>query len=92
MHALTLLDALWVVAGVAFTALMVYRAHLTHYETDQLFLSDNIVEFEREEQQEVVHRVEALEPVCKGLGGALALTSALVFSVYFWKLVTNLVV
>jgi hypothetical protein len=74
MHTLTTLSVLWIIALAVFVALMVYRAHLTQHETDELFLDDAADQsFRKEEHDEIVRRVNFLQPFCQGTGGLTAL-------------------
>jgi hypothetical protein len=74
--------AVWGVLIVGFTAVMVYRAHLTQHETDQLFLSDNPDLFNEPEHDEIVRRVNFIQPIVNGFGGAAALVTMLIVGVY----------
>lgn len=73
MQATSIMFALWIIAIVAFVALMVYRGHLTQHETDELFLDDNADDsFRKQEHDEIVRRVNFIQPFCQGTGGAVA--------------------
>ncbi|MDE1154963.1 MAG: hypothetical protein PW735_04435 [Acidobacteriaceae bacterium] len=75
----TLALTLWIVSVAVFAVLMMYRAHLTNLETDELFLSNNIDHSNRkQEHDDVVRRVARLRPFCQGAGGAAALTTVIV--------------
>jgi hypothetical protein len=84
MNIVTVSLTLWALALVAYLGLMVYRAQLTHNETDQLFLmeedgpsSDHI------ELQEIIERDGRLEPVARFLGGLAVVCSVLMGCVWF---------
>jgi len=77
---------IWGVAVAAFVCLMVYRGHLSQHETDQLFLSENTPEFEREEQESVLRRVRFIQPLCNGVGGLAALLTVAVVGLYVARL------
>jgi hypothetical protein len=80
---------LWGIFVTAFIGLMVYRGHLTQHETDQLFLSDNILPSVKEENEEIIRRVNFIQPICKGVGGLAALITVLVFGVWVAQLVAK---
>jgi hypothetical protein len=82
MNTLQIVFALWIAAVAGFTAVMVYRATLTQHETDQLFLSENTNPNLEEEHNEVVRRVNFIQPFCKAFAGATAATTALLLGVY----------
>jgi len=86
MDALPLTFIAWGVVVAAFTFLMIYRAQLSRQETDQLFLSENTPEFEREEQESVLRRVKFIQPLCNGLGGAAALLTVTLVGIYVVRL------
>jgi hypothetical protein len=76
MTTLVVLAVLWGVMLAGFLALMIYRSHLTNMETDQLFLSDTSgTAAVHQEQDLIIHRVQALAPVLKTTGIALAVVS-----------------
>jgi hypothetical protein len=77
---------IWAVAVAAFVGLMVYRGHLSQHETDQLFLSENTPEFEREEHESVLRRVRFIQPLCNGVGGLAALLTVAVVGIYVARL------
>jgi hypothetical protein len=79
--------AIWGLMVTAFVALMVYRGHLTQYETDQLFLSENAPPSVHEEQDEIVRRVNFIQPICKGVGGAAAFFTVLIVGMWVAKIV-----
>jgi len=82
MNTLSITFTVWAVLTAAFVVLMVYRAHLTQHETDQLFLSDNSNHNCVEEHDDIVRRVNKIEPLCKGFGGAAALSTVSLIGVY----------
>lgn len=72
MTALVVLSVLWGVMLAGFLALMIYRSHLTNMETDQLFLSDSTgTAAVHQEQDLIIHRVQALAPFLRVVGIAL---------------------
>jgi hypothetical protein len=86
METLPVMFIAWGVVVAAFICLMIYRGHLGNHETDQLFLSENTPEFEREEQESVQRRVRFIQPVCNGLGGVAALLTVALVGIYVVRL------
>jgi len=84
MNALHVIFSIWVALIVGFVGLMVYRGHLTQHETDQLFLSENCDHRIEEEHDEIVRRVNFIQPLCKGVAGAAAITTVLLAGVYLF--------
>jgi len=82
MNALNITFTAWCILTAAFVALMVYRGHLTQYETDQLFLNENASHNEEEEHDNIVRRVNQIQPLCKGFGGAAAISTLALVGVY----------
>ena len=82
MQAFSAVTVLWAIALMAFVALMVYRGHLTQHEEQELFLDDNADGSARkQEHDQIVRRVNAVEPMCKVAGGATALLTVLLLGV-----------
>jgi hypothetical protein len=93
MQTLPIMFILWALAVAGFTALMVYRAHLTQHETDQLFLSDLDCETDcagHVEHDDIVRRVNRLRPYCQGFGGAAALITIAIVGVWVVQAIPNL--
>jgi hypothetical protein len=86
MDALPVMIGIWGIAVAAFICLMVYRGILSRQETDQLFLSENTPDFEREESETVLRRVRFIQPLCNGLGGVAALLTVAVVGIYVARL------
>ena len=82
MSTLNIVFIAWVILTAAFGALMVYRGHHTQHETDQLFLSESTSHNVVEEHDDILRRVNLIEPLCKGFGGAAALVTLLLIGVY----------
>jgi predicted membrane protein len=89
MNTLSVITILWGIFFTAFIALMVYRGHLTQHETDQLFLSENAPPSVREENEEIIRRVNFIQPICTGVGGVAALFTVLVFGVWLVQTVAK---
>lgn len=86
MTTLSVVAALWGLFVTAFVALMVYRGYLTQHETDQLFLSESATHTMQDANDDIIRRVNFIQPICKGVGGAAALFTVLVIGVWFAKL------
>jgi hypothetical protein len=67
---------------MVFVGLIIYRSQLTRHEVDEVFLNDS-VDHEREiEHDEIVRRVDQIDPFVKTAGGAAALLTLSVIGVY----------
>ena len=86
MDAMPVVLVIWTVAVAAFVGLMIYRGQLSRNETDQLFLSENTPEFEREAQESVQRRVRFIQPLCNGVGGVAALLTVTLVGIYVVRL------
>jgi hypothetical protein len=82
MTALGITFTAWAILTAGFVALMVYRGHLTQHETDQLFLSENASHNSEEEHDDIVRRVNSLQPLLKGFGGAAAISTIALIGLY----------
>jgi hypothetical protein len=89
MNTLHIVAIIWGICVTAFTGLMVYRATLTQHETDQLFLSESALPIVQEETEEIIRRVNFIQPYCAGAAGVAALMSILVFGVWVAQLVAQ---
>jgi hypothetical protein len=79
-YAYSIAISIWTVLLAAFVAVMVYRANLTQHETDQLFLNDeDTISPMHEENDEIIRKVNEIQPICTGVGGAF-LTMSLVLA------------
>ena len=76
----------WVVVVTAFVLVMVYRGHLTQHETDQLFLSGNNTSVQTE-HDDIVRRVNSIQPICQGLGALTVLLTLGIAGMYIAQLV-----
>lgn len=79
----SILLIVWAVLIVCFLALLVYRGQLSRYEDEQLFLSDEVTP-EQEMQQNIVRRLEKLDPIVKIVGGAAGLATVCAVGMYVW--------
>ena len=89
MNTLHLLAIVWGICVTAFVGLMVYRATLTQHETDQLFLSETALPMFQEENEEIIRRVNYIQPFCAGVGGVAGLATILLFGVWVAQLVAQ---
>ena len=87
MNTLHIVAIIWGICVTAFVGLMVYRGTLTQHETDQLFLSESALPIAQEENDEIIRRVNFIQPFCAGAGGVAALMSVLVFGIWVAQLV-----
>jgi hypothetical protein len=89
-YAYSVVMSIWAVLLAAFVAVMVYRGNLTQHETDQLFLNDEeTISPAHEENDEIVRKVNAIQPVCTGVGGAFFVMSLVVIGMIFVNLMAG---
>ena len=69
---------------LCFLALLAYRATVTRYEEDQLFLSDESGQHERAEQAEIIRKVGKIQPLVRIFGSVAGLMTAAIIGVYVW--------
>jgi hypothetical protein len=79
----SILLIVWAVLIVCFLALLVYRGQLSRYEDEQLFLGDEVTP-EQEMQQNLVRKLEKIDPFVKIVGGAAGLATAFAVGLYVW--------
>ena len=82
MTALGITFLVWAILTACFVAVMVYRASLTQHETDLLFLNETASHNNEDEHDDIVRRVNRLQPLCKCLGGAAAISTVAPIGVY----------
>ena len=82
MSTLAIMLSIWGVIVVAFIALMVYRGHLTQYETDQLFLNETSPSVVHQENDAIIRRVQMIQPICTGVGSLAALMTVAIIGVW----------
>lgn len=77
---------IWAVLGASFLALLVYRGQLTRYEDDRLFLNDeqSHAAEHAERHTQLVRKIHRIQPLVTVLGGAAALVTVSVVSIYVW--------
>lgn len=89
MTTLHIVAIIWGICCTAFGGLMIYRATLTQHETDQLFLSETALPIAQEENEEIIRRVNYIQPFCAGAGGVAALMTVLVFGIWVAQMVAK---
>ena len=71
----------WIAVTAVTACLLLYRASLTRYEEDQLFLNDTTMTAEHERQNLLQHRIAQIQPyVCIAGGLACAMFAFLIGS------------
>jgi cbb3-type cytochrome oxidase subunit 3 len=83
--------AMWTVWGVLvliLVALYVYRAKLTQDEDDQLILDESFDNV-KNEQAEIIAKVNKIEPLVRILKWAVALATVSVLAYYIWDIITQ---
>lgn len=89
MTTLHIVAIIWGICCTAFGGLMIYRATLTQHETDQLFLSEAALPDVQEENEDIIRRVNFIQPYCAGACGVAALSSLIFFSVWIAGLIAQ---
>jgi len=78
-----ILLTVWAVLTACFLALLVYRGQLSRYEEDQLFLNDEVLP-EQEFQNNILRKLQRVEPLVKIFGGAAAIATVCAVGIYVW--------
>lgn len=71
----------WAALGLTLLVLIMYRASITRYEEDQLFL-DDASERQHKEQDALLKKVKRIEPVIRIFGGAEGLVTLGIVAFY----------
>ena len=82
---------MWTQRGVLvliLVALYVYRAKLTQDEDDQLILDESFDNV-KNEQAEIIAKVNKIEPLVRILKWAVALATVSVLAYYIWDIITR---
>jgi len=79
--------SIWGLVVVAFIALMIYRGHLTQYETDQLFLNETTPSSFHQENDAIIRRVKMIQPICAGAGTLALLMTVAIAAVWVLQIV-----
>jgi hypothetical protein len=80
-----ILLVLWGAIVLCFLGLLAYRATVTRYEDDQLFLSEESGHHEQAQQAEIVRKVGKISPLVRIFGSAAGLMTAAIVGVYVWS-------
>ncbi len=89
MSTLHIVAIIWGISVTAFVGLMVYRGTLTQHETDQLFLSESALPDAQDENEDIIRRVNFIQPYCAGAGAIASLMTIIVFSIWVAQLVAQ---
>ncbi len=79
-----ILLTVWAVLAVVFFGLLIYRGQLTRYEDEQLFLGNSATKHSMEEHNQIINRVQRLQPIVRIVGAAASLTTAFAVGLYVW--------
>jgi hypothetical protein len=82
MDTLTIMIAVWGIVVAGFLAVTIYRTQIEQNETEQLYLAETEPSLTHKENDEIVRRVDRLQPIQRGMGGAAALATVLVIGVW----------
>lgn len=74
----------WVLLGLLFLALHVYRSTLTRYEDEKLFL-DGLDEYGEQTQNDIIRKVTRLQPLMNLIGTATAIMSLGIVGVHVYN-------
>jgi hypothetical protein len=85
IHPLMLI--VWALCLMIFVALIIYRSQLTRHEVDQMFLNENIDHTVEDEHDDIVRKVDSIDPFVKTAGGATALMTLLMVGIYVTQVV-----
>jgi hypothetical protein len=80
-----ILLATWTTLALCCLGLLLYRAHLDRYETEQLFLSEASVEKQQADKQRVAKRIARVMPAYRTIASAMVLMTAGVVGIYVWE-------
>lgn len=83
MPALSIMLIVWGVITAAFLALLAYKATLTRYEEDQLFLNDQRSN-EQDLQGSIVRSINRIQPLLVTSGILSAALGTLILGLYTW--------
>jgi hypothetical protein len=74
----------WIVFGILFLGLQVYRSTLTRYEDEKLFL-DGLDQDGERSQNEIIRKVTRIQPLVNLIGTATAIMSLGIVGVYVYN-------
>lgn len=84
---MNLMPTIWIVWAAivaAFLALIAYRGTITRYEEDQLFLSEGTNNAEHQRQDDIVRKVNRLQPLVRITGGVASVLTVGIIGMYVW--------
>jgi hypothetical protein len=84
MSTLTMLLIVWGVLTGALVLLLIYRSTLSMHEDDQLFLDESSKNL-REEQEQVIARMNKVTPWVRILGAASAVLIIVIAGIAVWQ-------
>ena len=84
MESMTVMMTLWAVLTAALVVLLIYRSALSMHEDDQLFL-DNAEAHLEQEQQQVMARMNRVQPFITVLGTSSGLLMLLMAGLWVWR-------
>jgi len=89
MSGVLILWIVWAVVLAIMLILLAYRGTLTRYEEDQLFL-DEAGDHQKQEQNELLAKVNKIQPFVRVATGATCVLTACVIGYYVWDAVHNM--
>jgi len=89
MSAMLILWIVWAGVLAILLILLAYRGTLTRYEEDQLFL-DEAGDHQKQEQNELLTKVNKIQPYVRVATGATCVLTACILGVYVWDAVRNM--
>ena len=78
--------AVWIADGaviLCFLSLLAYRAQVTRYEEDQLFL-DDISERQHKENDAILRKLAKIQPFLRVFTGVTSILTAAIIGIYAW--------
>jgi hypothetical protein len=89
---MSFMPVVWIVWAAVITfllVLLVYRSNLTRYEEDQIFL-DDAGSHQKKEQEDLLVRVNKIQPLIRVVTGATCLLTVGILGVYVWDALQHL--
>jgi hypothetical protein len=88
MSVMPLLWIVWAGLTTVLLVLLVYRANLTRYEEDQIFL-DEASSHQEQEQTIIVRRVAKVQPFVRLVTGLTCAMTVAIIGIYVWDAVRH---
>jgi hypothetical protein len=88
MSVMPLLWIVWAGLTTVLLVLLVYRANLTRYEEDQIFL-DEASSHQEQEQTIIVRRVAKVQPFVRLMTGLTCAMTVAIIGIYVWDAVRH---